>query len=349
MARNKPKIAVVLLNLGGPDSPEAIRPFLFNLFYDPAIMSLPNPLRFLLAKLISARREATTKRIYDQLGGSSPLLANTNKQALALKSALKKEWDVEVFPCMRYWHPLTEEVVEKVKEYAPEQVILLPLYPQFSTTTTASSVKRWQMEAKRQDLQVPATAAACCYPTGAGFIKAYAGLVKTHYEAALEHGTPRILFSAHGLPEKLIRKGDPYQWQVEQTTIAIVEKLGIPFVDFKNCYQSRVGPLKWIGPSTKEEIARAGKDGVPLVVVPVSFTSEHSETLVELDRDYAELAKQSGVPYYARVPAVGDQPDFINGLARICKSLHGHHGTRPGEQPERICPNNWSQCPCKPS
>lgn len=345
MARNKPKIAVVLFNLGGPDSPEAIRPFLFNLFYDPAILSLPNPLRFLLAKLISARRQSKTRQIYEHLGGSSPLLANTNKQALALKAALKKDWDVEVFPCMRYWHPLTEAVVEKVKSFAPEQVILLPLYPQFSTTTTASSIKRWQVEAERQGLEIP-TAAACCYPTGAGFTKAYADLVKTHYEAALEHGLPRILFSAHGLPEKVIRKGDPYQWQMEQTTIAIVEKMGIPFVDFQNCYQSRVGPLKWIGPSTKDEITRAGKDGVPLVVVPVSFTSEHSETLVELDRDYAELAKQSGVPHYERVPAVGDQPDFIAGLAGICKSLQGHHGTRPGEQTERKCPNNWSQCPC---
>lgn len=163
---------------------------------------------------------------------------------------------------------------------------------------------------------------------------------------AKQHGKPRILFSAHGLPKKVIDKGDPYQWQVEQTTANVVEALGIENLDYVNCYQSRVGPLEWIKPSTEDEITRGGTDGVPLVVVPIAFVSEHSETLVELDIEYGKLAEQHGVPHYARVPALGDETHFISSLAAICKTAYAHEGVKPAESDTRYCREDWKQCPC---
>lgn len=305
------KTAVILFNLGGPDSPEAVQPFLFNLFNDPAIIAVPNPMRYFLAKLISSRRAPKAQEIYQLIGGKSPILENTKAQAEALEAALGKEY--KTFICMRYWHPMSDEVAKQVKEYNPDEIILLPLYPQFSTTTTGSSVKDWRCAAKAVHLDKP-TRTACCYPTQKDFIFAQAKLVRDAYEEALKLGTPRILFSAHGLPEKIITKGDPYQWQVEQTTLKVVEELDIHGLDFVNCYQSRVGPLKWIGPSTEDEITRAKNDNVPIVLVPIAFVSEHSETLVELDIEYKHLAGDAG---YFRVPTVSLAPQFIESLKAI--------------------------------
>ena len=158
-----------------------------------------------------------------------------------------------------------------------------------------------------------------------------------------------MLFSAHGLPEKIIKAGDPYQWQCEQTAAALVSALAIPDLDWVNCYQSRVGPLRWIGPSTEAEIGRAGHDKVPVVVVPIAFVSEHSETLVELDIEYRHLAAEKGVPFYARVPTVSTVPDFIAGLAALVRFVRA----QPVEQADglvcpngrRVCPSNFSACP----
>lgn len=345
MTGKKPRIAVVLFNLGGPDTPDAVRPFLFNLFRDPAIICVPNPLRWFLAQLISRRRAPYAKEIYAHMGGGSPILPLTEQQAEALKQALAGEWDVEVFVSMRYWHPMAWQTASAIRNFKPEHVIALPLYPQYSTTTTASSFREWRRWTKRVGVKAPTTF-LCCYPTEKNFIKSYAELAIPHYEQAKAHGRPRILFSAHGLPEKVVKDGDPYQWQVEQTVARILEVMGSDSLDYSICYQSRVGPLKWIGPSTDEEIIRAGKDGVPLVVVPVSFVSEHSETLVELDIEYARLAKESGVPYYARVPALGTHPDFIAALAKICRENYPYNGIKPAEVEKRYCREDWKQCPC---
>lgn len=342
---SKPRVAVVLFNLGGPDTQEAVRPFLFNLFNDPAIIRVPNPMRFLLAKLISSRRAPVAKGIYAHLGGGSPLVPLTEKQAAGLKAALQGEWEVEVFLSMRYWHPLSDATAKAVRDFAPEHVIALPLYPQYSTTTTASSFRDWGRAVQKLGLDVP-TSYVCCYPTEADFIRAHVELIRPVYESAKAHGSPRILFSAHGLPEKVVRKGDPYQWQVERTTQEIVGALGVEGLDYVNCYQSRVGPLEWIKPATEDEIVRGGKDGVPLVVVPVAFVSEHSETLVELDIEYGKLAKESGVPHYARVPALGDTPAYIASLAAICKHAHAREGIHPAEAGTRYCRDDWKQCPC---
>ena len=338
------KTAVVLFNLGGPDSKQAVRPFLFNLFNDPAIISVPNPMRFFLAKLISKKRAPVAAEIYDHIGGKSPILENTALQADALEKELNKTGETKIFIAMRYWHPFAWETVEEVKKYKPDHIILLPLYPQFSTTTTGSSFKDWDKCAKKIGLQVP-TSKICCYPTQQKFIEAHAEMIAPYYEAAKQFGNPRILFSAHGLPEKIVKNGDPYQAQVEATTQAILKLLTVE--DSINCYQSRVGPLKWIGPSTDDEIKRAGADGVPVVLVPIAFVSEHSETLVELDVEYAELAHEHGVKYYARVPTLSVADGFIQALAESCRAVTpDHQGIGPA-MGAACCGPEWKQCPCR--
>jgi ferrochelatase len=306
------KIAIILFNLGGPDSLEAVEPFLRNLFSDPAILRLPSLIRRPLARFIAGRRAPTARDIYARIGGASPILGQTEAQARALEQALGTEHDWRGFVCMRYWHPMTDAVVRSVARFAPDRIVLLPLYPQFSTTTTASSFKAWN---DRAHFKTPTTAIES-YPVEPGFIAASVELVKQGLAEAGE-GPKRVLFSAHGLPERIVKAGDPYQKQVEQTAVAIAR--AFEGLDWSICYQSRVGPLKWIGPSTQEEIARAGADKVAAVVYPLSFVSEHSETLVELDIEYRHLASQKGVPTYVRVPAVGTHPLFIEGLAKLVR------------------------------
>lgn len=309
--------AVVLMNLGGPDSLSAVRPFLVNLFSDPAIIALPLPLRWLLARLIAWRRTKVARDIYAHLGGASPLLANTEAQARALEAELGAGY--RCFVAMRYWHPLTRAAVAAVKAWQPDEVVCLPLYPQFSTTTTASSLAAWRNEAQRQRLVVPPRVVEP-YPSAAGFIAALAGLIAPVLDEARTAHKIRLLLSAHGLPLKIVRAGDPYPEQIQQTAAAVVRRLDRPELDWMICYQSRVGPLAWLGPQTDAEIRRAGRDGVAVVVAPISFVSEHSETLVELDRDYRRIAAAAGVPAYYRVPAVGTEPRFIAALAELVKA-----------------------------
>lgn len=343
------KIAIALFNLGGPDGPSAVEPFLFNLFNDPAIIRLPWPVRPLLARFISRRRAPKAQDIYANIGGGSPLLPNTQAQARALEAALADLGEVRAFPVMRYWHPMAPDVAREIAAWSPDRVVLLPLYPQFSTTTTASSLSVWTREAKRSRLQAAAVT-VCCYPSESGFVAALADLTRQGVEAARAHGRPRILFSAHGLPEKVIKAGDPYQWQVERTAAAVMQRLGDIGADTVVCYQSRVGPLKWIGPPTEAEIERAGTDKVPVVIVPLAFVSEHSETLVELDIEYAELAHEVGVPHYVRVPTVSTHPKFITGLATLARSALARGAEGPAsEGGGRLCPAQWTGCPCRAS
>lgn len=340
------KTAVVLFNLGGPDSLEAVKPFLFNLFNDPAILRLPKLPRWFLAKLISMRRNKIAQHIYAQIGGKSPILENTQAQARALEKSLSAFGETKCFVSMRYWYPLTNGAVAAVKKFAPDQIILLPLYPQFSTTTTASSLKLWHEAAKESGLDVP-TKTVCCYPDSEGFIHTLLISTSAFYEIAKNHGKPRILFSAHGLPERIVQGGDPYAMQCERTVNALVAALKLSELDYVLCYQSRVGPLKWIGPATDDEIRRAGKDKVPVVVVPIAFVSEHSETLVELDIEYRHLAEKVGIPFYARVPVVGDAPDFINGLAALVRRAAQNTQDCVSASGGRICGAGFSGCPVK--
>ncbi|MGE0745754.1 MAG: ferrochelatase [Rhodospirillales bacterium] len=338
------KTAVVAYNLGGPDGPDAVRPFLFNLFNDPAIIRAPGPVRWLLARFLSGRRAPVAREIYARIGGRSPILEETRRQAAALEAALGDP-DIRVFVAMRYWRPQAAAVAGEVAAFAPDRIVLLPLYPQFSTTTTASFEAAWR-RAAAAGLGTRPAASVCCYPEDGGFVAALADLTRAGWREAAAAGRPRVLFSAHGLPKKFVAAGDPYQDQVERTVAAVVARLGIPDLDHAVCYQSRVGPLEWLGPYTDAEVRRAGAERRPLVVVPVAFVSEHSETLVELDIEYRSLAIESGAPAYVRVPAVGTHPAFIDGLAAIVRdALDRPPGSAPPTGARR-CPSSFGACPC---
>lgn len=344
---DKPRIAVVLFNLGGPDSPEAIEPFLKNFFTDPNIIRLPKVLRRFVASRIAAKRtknEAGTS--YGELGGKSPLLENSQAQAALLEQKLSAmiDGDVKTFVCMRYWHPMAPEIARAVQQYDPTHIVLLPLYPQFSTTTTRSSFQTWDAACDEIDLMLP-TAVICCYPFEEGFISASADNVKSVYETALrETGKkPRLLLSAHGLPESVVKDGDPYQWQCEQSAAKIAAATGIENLDWQICYQSRVGPMKWIGPSTEEALHKAAEDGVPVVILPHAFTQEHVETLVEIEIEYRHVAHEIGVPGFYRVPTVSTHPAFIAGLANIVME-RGYQTWVSPDKGRRLCPSGYCRC-----
>lgn len=338
------KLAVVLFNLGGPDGPKAVRPFLFNLFRDPAIIGLPAIFRYPLAALISTTREKTAKANYAIMGGGSPLLPETEKQARALEAALTRALpgvEARCFIAMRYWNPLTGETAKQVEAFDPDEVVLLPLYPQFSATTTASSLGAWRKTYRGAGRQT----SVCCYPAETGLVAAHARLIRKAWEEAGSPANVRLLFSAHGLPEKVILAGDPYQKQVEATAAAVMRTLGGDF-DWTVCYQSRVGPLKWIGPSTDEEIRRAGAEGKGVIVCPIAFVSEHVETLVELDHEYAELAAEAGAASYVRVPALGAAPEFIEGLAKVVTAAIDATAAVTPVDGWR-CGRDFAKCPCR--
>jgi ferrochelatase len=316
------RLAVVLFNLGGPDELSAVQPFLRNLFSDPAIIAAPGPIRGLLASFISRRRAPVAQRIYAQIGGRSPILGETEAQAKALARQLSGRLDdLEAVKCviaMRYWRPRAAEAVEDVRSFNPDQIVLLPLYPQYSTTTTESSLDEWAIEAKA--LTGIPTKTIACFAADDGFTRAYRDLIDAQINQAPPELPLRILFSAHGLPQRTVDRGDPYPDHVRISAEKILSPEIRDRCDAVICYQSRVGSLQWIGPSTEKEIERAGRDKVGVIVAPVAFVSEHSETLVELDIEYRALAEKFGVPLYLRTPTVGIQQNFINGLAENIES-----------------------------
>ena len=308
------KKAIILFNLGGPDKLENVEPFLFNLFNDPAILNLPTFLRYPLAKLISNRRAPVAKKIYQEIGGSSPILKLTKEQSGALEIKLNQSQAEDEYKCfivMRCWHPRAYEVIKDVQLFAPDEVILMPLYPQYSAATSGSSIKEWKDVCKKNNYDIK-TSTICCYPTDQNFINAHTEEIIKKIKDLKNF---KLIFSAHGLPEKNIKKGDPYQWQVEQSVKKIVESLDIENLDWILSYQSRVGPLKWIGPSTENMIIENSKIGKHIVLVPIAFVSEHSETLVELDIEYKEIADANGCKNYTRVPALGINENFIKAMS----------------------------------
>lgn len=341
------KTAIVLFNLGGPDSKSAIEPFLMNFFLDKNIIRAPYFVRWLLAKMISKRRskrEAGTS--YGELGDKSPLLANSQEQAQVLEKILNDEGrgHFKTFISMRYWHPMADEVVKSVKEWGADHIILLPLYPQYSTTTTRSSYEAWSAAARKQHLHTPATL-ICCYPFENGFITASTkNIIDVYNQAKTETGmNPRVLFSAHGLPEKIVEAGDPYQWQCQQTAALIAKTTGLENLDWQVCYQSRVGPMQWLKPSTEEALQKAADDKVPVIILPHAFTQEHVETLVEIEIEYREVADHLGVPGFYRVPTVGAHPDFIRGLADMVYSRLQSTEIAP-DSGARLCPKEFGDC-----
>jgi len=334
------KKAVILFSLGGPDKLENVEPFLFNLFNDSAIINIPSIFRYPLAKFISKKRASIAKNIYKEIGNKSPILELTQDQAKSLENNLLKRGNYKCFVVMRCWHPRASDIIKKVREYNPEEIILLPLYPQYSASTSGSSINEWKNLCKKENYYVK-TKTICCYPTENNFIASHISLIKKTLKV-IEDNNFKLIFSAHGLPKNKIKKGDPYQWQVEETVNKIMSNLENENLNYVITYQSRVGPLKWIEPSTNEVIIKHSKEKKGIVIVPIAFVSEHSETLVELDIEYKKLAEKNGCSFYKRVPALGIEKNFIKGLTELVLKQE----TRDNFVSSLMCPNKYVKCPC---
>ncbi|XP_027924147.1 ferrochelatase-1, chloroplastic/mitochondrial [Vigna unguiculata] len=318
------KVGVLLLNLGGPETLNDVQPFLFNLFADPDIIRLPRLFRFLqrpLAKLISVLRAPKSKEGYAAIGGGSPLRKITDDQALAIKKALEaKGLSSNVYVGMRYWYPFTEEAIQQIKRDRITRLVVLPLYPQFSISTTGSSVRVLE-QVFREDAYLstlPVSIINSWYQRE-GYIKSMANLIEKELQSFSEPKEAMIFFSAHGVPVSYVEEaGDPYRDQMEECIFLIMQELKARGISNEHtlAYQSRVGPVQWLKPYTDEVLVELGQKGVKsLLAVPVSFVSEHIETLEEIDMEYKELALESGIKNWARVPALGLTPSFITDLA----------------------------------
>jgi ferrochelatase len=335
------RLAVVLFNLGGPDGPKAVRPFLFNLFKDPAIITAPALVRYPLAAFISTTREKSAQANYAIMGGGSPLLPETKAQAQALQvvlAAARPGDEVQVFIAMRYWKPFADETARAVTAFAPDELVLLPLYPHFSTTTTGSSLKDWAKAYSGPGR----VRTVCCYPTAPGLIESHARAIREAWEKAGKPDNIRLLFSAHGLPQQIVDAGDPYQVQIQATAAAVAALLP-ELPDWRVCYQSRVGRLKWLEPSTETEIRRAAADGRGVLLTPIAFVSEHVETLVELDHEYADLAREVNCAPYLRAPALGVDEVFIAALAKAVSAAVSQEAAL-GPDSGWLCPLGHGKC-----
>ncbi|MCR4347847.1 MAG: ferrochelatase [Sulfuricaulis sp.] len=313
------RVAVVLCNLGGPDSLAAVRPFLFNLFSDPDIFRLP--LGWLtqrpFASLIAWRRAPEAAHGYAAIGGKSPILEYTQAQAGALQKVLDGAGQFDVHVCMRYWHPLTDAVVATLKQKNYARVILLPLYPHYSITTTGSAYNEFQRQCERQHYQPAVTLVRQWYDQP----DYQAAIVETLRAELKKFPDPdpariELLFSAHGLPQKIVDGGDPYERQIRATFDAVRTQLGWPNTTL--CYQSRVGPLEWLRPYIQDVIRdKAAKGAKQMLVYPIAFVSDHVETLFELGITYAELARAQGITHYRVTPALNNHPRFIAALKSL--------------------------------
>ncbi|WJX34782.1 hypothetical protein P8452_22859 [Trifolium repens] len=318
------KIGVLLLNLGGPETLEDVQPFLFNLFADPDIIRLPRIFSFLqkpLAQFVSVLRAPKSREGYASIGGGSPLRRITDAQAEELKKSLSgKNVPAEVYVGMRYWHPFTEEAIEQIKKDGITKLVVLPLYPQFSISTSGSSLRLLESIFRDDEylVNMQHTVLPSWYQRE-GYIKAMSNLIEKELKSFDCPKEVMIFFSAHGVPLAYVEEaGDPYKAEMEECVDLIMEELETRKISnaFTLAYQSRVGPVEWLKPYTDETIVELGKKGVrSLLAVPISFVSEHIETLEEIDVEYKELALESGIEKWGRVPALGCEPSFISDLA----------------------------------
>jgi ferrochelatase len=316
------KLGVVLFQLGGPDSPKAIEPFLYNLFSDPDIIDFPfaRIARQPLARLIASRRAKHVEHHYADIGGKSPILEFTRRQAEALEAELRRDFDARVVIAMRYWHPFTQEAIDELSRFGPDQIVLLPLYPQFSKTTTQSSINEWRRRFHANG-DGPAVHLIEEFHQDAGYLGALARAIDDCLDGDAKDTD--IVFSAHSVPVAVIEAGDPYQRQIERTVELVWERGGWP-ARRHLCYQSKVGASKWLRPSMHETIRRLAEAGSKRVlVVPISFVSDHVETLHEIDIEHREQAHSLGIREYRMMPGLNDSPDFIAALAQLVRQRAG--------------------------
>lgn len=320
---SKNKTCILLMNMGGPTSLADVEPFLYNLFMDPDIIEIPlgKLLRPFIAKKISKKRSAKVRGYYEKIGGGSPLLKLTEDQAAALESALRDEGDFKTFVAMRYSSPFTDEAIEKIIQEKPARIILLPLYPQYSGTTSGSSINEfyrvWKKAGKDLiDKDAVEIIEIRDWYNHKGYINSWSGQISEALQESADSET-HIIFSAHGIPQKLVEKGDPYQKQTEESVRLILNELKWEG-KWSLSYQSKVGPVKWLEPATDSLLKELGDTGTKSVLmVPISFVSDHSETLYEMDIQYKELAKESGVKTFNRAPTANCNPIFIGALKDI--------------------------------
>ena len=310
-----------MLNLGGPDSTEAVEPFLFNLFSDPDIIDFPFSFLFRkkLAKIISTRRSPGVIKQYEEIGGKSPIRELTEQQASLLEEELNRRGiDAKVYVAMRYWRPFTEDALDAIKSDGVSRIVLLPLYPHYSKATTVSSVKEWEKRVGERGVQFD-TELVESYFDFPPYIDAFVERVEqglARFPGERRHGV-NILFSAHGTPMKLVRQGDPYSRQIAKTIEAIMTRGGFA-QQHHLCFQSKVGPMKWLEPSTPDTIHKLAGQGVKdMLLVPVAFASDHLETLFELGIEYRRQAKEAGVRQYEVTEGLNDSPKFIDALAQL--------------------------------
>jgi ferrochelatase len=325
MASVGAKVGVLLLNLGGPERIQDVGPFLYNLFADPEIIRLPLPaLQKPLAWLISSLRSGKSQAAYRSIGGGSPLRRITEHQARDLQSALRQRGiDATSYVAMRYWHPFTESAVADIKADGIQEVVVLPLYPHFSISTSGSSFRELQ-RLRQADPGFARLPIRCIrsYFDDPGYIGAMAGLIAAEIQACPDPASAHVFFSAHGVPKSYVEEaGDPYQQEIEACAALIMQRLERDLGHanpYTLAYQSRVGPVEWLRPYTDEALHDLGAQGIrDLVVVPISFVSEHIETLEEIDIEYREIATEAGITNFRRVPALDTTPAFIEGLADL--------------------------------
>lgn len=313
------RVGVLLLNLGGPDELDDVRPFLYNLFSDPEIIRLPFTwLQKPLAWLISTSRSQKSQDNYRQIGGGSPLRKITEEQALALQAKLQQQGeDANVYIAMRYWHPFTEEAIVRIKRDQVDRLVVLPLYPQFSISTSGSSFRLLeQLWKEDQSLQAIKHTTIASWYQKPGYLQAMADLIAQELDKSEHPEQVHIFFSAHGVPISYVEEaGDPYQKEIEESVALIMQTLGRSN-QHSLAYQSRVGPVEWLQPYTEDAIINLAAQGIKdLLVVPISFVSEHIETLQEIDMEYREVAESAGIHNFHRVPALNTHPVFIQALA----------------------------------
>lgn len=316
MTRTNRRVGIVLFQLGGPDTLEAIEPFLYNLFCDPDIIDFPFARigRKALAKLISTTRSRKVQHHYATIGGGSPIRPNTERQAKALEQALRNEGiDAQCFVAMRYWHPFTAQAIAELSAANCDEVVLLPLYPQYSSTTTGSSLNEWN-RLFHDDIPVHCVENFYRDPT---YLDALAEKVNEALSCFPSPARPEIVFSAHSVPMSVIEKGDPYQRQIEETVRLLMERAGWDN-PHRLCYQSKVGASRWLQPSLHHTLKVLASEHVREVcVVPIAFVSDHVETLGEIDHEAREEAHRLGITQFEMSAGLNDSPKFIQALSEI--------------------------------
>jgi ferrochelatase len=375
----KKNIGIILFNIGGPENLEGVKPYLFNFFSDKFIITAPFLIRKLIAFLISRTRFKKTQKIYSLIGGKSHSKDNTLNQALKLENELNhsessNDFDFKAYICMSYWDPMTNEVMKNVlKDHENkkfDQIIYLPLYPQFSTTTTKSSFFYWNEELeKKQFINLKNEIKhkfVCCYFDEENFIESHVEILKKKFKEAFEKfdksdkdegiNGVRILFSAHSIPEKLTYEknlggfGDPYDAQVRQSVSLVMKRMSEVFgtieFDFRICYQSKIGPVKWLSPSTEDEVLKCADEKIIPIIVPIAFVSDNSETLYELDIEYKELLESKGMKYFFRCEALNLNEKFIDSLKYMTlKALRTDAKFINANDEKSRCEKKFCSCP----